>query len=525
LNVANLFRYHGKCLKIARGKVKGSETFTCPICDWRVKIPRDAARPKLEDLQQWAEELATLPFQPDEEDILERIIDKAQSFRDFLQQFINGNQICRTSEEMPTILFYLRKIEGAEVLLAYETNIFRQDVHKWQPIAPIAPPILEQSLSTRKPRPTKQQKMMKELGVQKIEDLPPHMRKQQAVKRRPTDPLVSNRPTPPSLQPAQMQVGSQSSNPNSSQLMRSDTPLGLPRQGSTGNAPNGTSSTFVDTNLAFSHHNFGTSASSSYASPHHTASPAMFSPTTSLPSTSGGLRESSSLLMGAGFGSSSGGGAGGAGAGGGGGGGVGAIVSGPGADSSPALFSPGYALGGDDDIRTGIVGTTLSSNGRGGGGGGGPPEADDGRGTVEEGPNLGSRSSQTTTVEMMFMEMMNEESDGEIDDVDDDDHVLAGDRRDMPDARGAAAVAAAATATGVGMLVDDDDNGNVLPLEQHPSQASEALEMIGGVGDGGVEVGGINGVMVDGDVDVDMDRGSHDHDQGAFDEFLNGGDA
>jgi endogenous inhibitor of DNA gyrase (YacG/DUF329 family) len=496
MKAAYIFRYHGKCLKIARGKVKGSETFTCPICDWRVKIPRDAARPKLEDLQQWAEELATLPFQPDEEDILERIIDKAQSFRDFLQQFINGNQICRTSEEMPTILFYLRKIEGAEVLLAYETNIFRQDVHKWQPIAPIAPPILEQSLSTRKPRPTKQQKMMKELGVQKIEDLPPHMRKQQAVKRKPTDPLVSNRPTPPSLQPAQ---GGQSSNP-SSQLMRSDTPLGLPRQGSTGNAPNGAPSTFVDTSLSFSHHNFGTSASSSYASPHRTASPAMFSPTTSLPSTSGGMRESSSLLMGAGFGS----GGGGAGVGGGGG----AIASGPGADSSPALFSPGYALGGDDDIRTGIVGATLSSNGRGGAG-----QA----GAAGEGPDLGSSSPQATNVEEMFMEMTNEDPDGRDDD---DDDVLAGDERDMSVAAGGAVNAAA----DVGMLVDDDDEhvSNLLPLEQHPSQASEALEMIGGVG---VEDGGVNGVgVVDGDVDVDMDRDANDHDQGAFDEFLNGGD-
>ena len=516
MNAAYMCRYHGKCLKIARGKVKGSETFTCPICDWRVKIPRDAARPKLEDLQQWAEELATLPFQPDEEDILERIIDKAQSFRDFLQQFINGNQICRTSEEMPTILFYLRKIEGAEVLLAYETNIFRQDVHKWQPIAPIAPPILEQSLSTRKPRPTKQQKMMKELGVQKIEDLPPHMRKQQAVKRKPTDPLVGNRPTPPSLQPAQMQGGGQSSNLNSSQLMRSDTPLGLPRQGSTGNAPNGSSSTFVDTSLSFSHHNFGTSVSSSYASPHHTASPAMFSPTTSLPSTSGGMRESSSLLMGTGFGS-------GGGPAGGGGGGGGAIVSGPGADSSPALFSPGYALGGDDDIRTGIVGATLSSNGRGGGGGGGQPGADDGRGTVD-GPDLGSSSPQATNVEEMFMEMTNEDPDGR----DDDDVVLADDEQDMPDVGGAGAVAAAA---GVAMVVDDDDDdgghaSNLVPLEQHPSQASEALEMIGGVGvgDAGVGVGGINGVVVDGDVDVDMDRDANDHDQGAFDEFLDGGD-
>ena len=44
--------------------------FTCPICDWRVKIPRDAARPKLEDLQAWQDELQDLPFQPEEEELL-----------------------------------------------------------------------------------------------------------------------------------------------------------------------------------------------------------------------------------------------------------------------------------------------------------------------------------------------------------------------------------------------------------------------------------------------------------------------
>jgi [histone H3]-trimethyl-L-lysine4 demethylase len=456
-------RYHGKCLKIARGKVKGSETFTCPICDWRVKIPRDAARPKLEDLQQWAEELAGLPFQPDEEDILERIIDKAQTFRDFLQQFINGNQICRTSEEMPTILFYLRKIEGAEVLLAYETNIFRQDVHKWQPIAPQAPPILEQSLSTRKPRPTKQQKMMKELGVEKIEDLPPHMRKQQAVKRKNTEPH-GGRPAPPALQPAQMQR--QGSGP-SSQIMRSDTPLGMPRQGSTGNAPNGSG---FDASLSFGN-GFGTSASSSYQSPHHTASPTMFSPTTSLPSNSG-MRDS---ILGSGFPGA-------------------AIASGPGADSSPALFSPRYGMGGDDDIRTGIMGTTSNGSGSAL-----HHDATASRSVASgnvEGGDMGS-SPHTTNVDEMFMQMTNEDPDR-------DEHAADPDGSPAPT---------------VGMLGDGGDGAEPLPpttLEHHTSQASEALEMISGVDDDGE--GSVRGDGVDGE-------DGEANDQGAFDEFLNGGDA
>jgi hypothetical protein len=145
-------------LKIARGKVKEDEKYTCPICDWRVKIPRDAARPKLEDLQQWQDEIAGLPFQPDEEDILDRIIDNAQNFRTLVAPFCNP--IMATSEEADTQRFYLRKIEGAEILLSYETNYFRQELHKWAPVAPEPPPVLEVSTSTRKPRPTQMSQLL-----------------------------------------------------------------------------------------------------------------------------------------------------------------------------------------------------------------------------------------------------------------------------------------------------------------------------------------------------------------------------
>lgn len=197
-----MIRYHGKCLKIARGKVKEFDKYTCPICDWRQKIPRDAARPKLEDLQDWQAEIAGLPFQPDEEEVLDSIVNQATSFRDFLHGF--SNAACTTTEEVPTLIFYLRKIEGAEVLLAYETNFFRQEIHKWAPVAPDAPPILEQSLSTRKPRPTKQQKIMAQMGVDRPEDLPEHLRIKHMPKRKSVDHPTSTpiAPRHPSLQPA-----------------------------------------------------------------------------------------------------------------------------------------------------------------------------------------------------------------------------------------------------------------------------------------------------------------------------------
>jgi histone demethylase JARID1 len=185
-------------LKIARGKVKDDEKYTCPICDWRVRIPRDAARPKLEDLQSWQDEIPNLPFQPEEEEILAKIIDNAQEFRNHVAPFCNP--VMATVEEVETQRFYLRKIEGAEILLAYETNFFRQELHKYSPVASEPPPILEASKSTRKPRPTKLQKLMQQHGVDDPEQLPQNLRtKPHTFKRKSSEPQSSR---PPTLQPA-----------------------------------------------------------------------------------------------------------------------------------------------------------------------------------------------------------------------------------------------------------------------------------------------------------------------------------
>jgi [histone H3]-trimethyl-L-lysine4 demethylase len=151
----------------------------------------------LEDLQAWQDEIPSLPFQPDEEEILAKIIDNAQEFRSHVSPFCNP--VMGTAEEAETQRFYLRKIEGAEILLAFETNFFRQELHKWSPVAPEAPPILEASKSTRKPRPTKLQKLMAQHGVNDPEQLPQNLKtKPHNFKRKSSEP--SGRPQP--LQPA-----------------------------------------------------------------------------------------------------------------------------------------------------------------------------------------------------------------------------------------------------------------------------------------------------------------------------------
>lgn len=162
--------YHGKCLKIARGKVKEDDKYTCPICDWRVKIPRDAARPDLESLINLYNEIPSLPFQPDEELILADIIQGALDFRNKIAMYLDP-ELTSESDAIKQ-RFYLRKIEGAEILLTRETNCFRQVLHKRFPVAPDPPPLIEESKSTRKPRPTKLQKIMAQYQVDDPDDLP-----------------------------------------------------------------------------------------------------------------------------------------------------------------------------------------------------------------------------------------------------------------------------------------------------------------------------------------------------------------
>ncbi|OAP54102.1 hypothetical protein AYL99_11637 [Fonsecaea erecta] len=81
--------------------------------------------------------------------VARRIMDKAQALREFLMRYTTGSQFCRTIDEMPEILFYRRKIEGAEALLAYETNVLQQELHKWQLIAPEPPPVLDTTCADR----------------------------------------------------------------------------------------------------------------------------------------------------------------------------------------------------------------------------------------------------------------------------------------------------------------------------------------------------------------------------------------
>ncbi|CCH44977.1 hypothetical protein BN7_4555 [Wickerhamomyces ciferrii] len=147
--------YHCRCLKFGRGKSKNLDHYICPICDYRLEIPREYNCPKLEDLEIIVEEGAFLEVAPDELNLVKSIMVDALNFRNFLKNEFKWDE--STGEIIETdilkIKYYHRKLEGASVLLINEYNQLRQLIHKLDPICSIAPPIIESSNKTRKRRP------------------------------------------------------------------------------------------------------------------------------------------------------------------------------------------------------------------------------------------------------------------------------------------------------------------------------------------------------------------------------------
>jgi hypothetical protein len=89
-----LSRHHCKCLKTAPSKIKHVDNYSCPICDSRVKILRDAARPKLENLQDWAEEIYDTDLD------LKRSQNCGLVESDFVVAWVNDNGGCRRLPEV-----------------------------------------------------------------------------------------------------------------------------------------------------------------------------------------------------------------------------------------------------------------------------------------------------------------------------------------------------------------------------------------------------------------------------------------
>ena len=140
-----------KCLKINKKKFDQNEGWDCPICDWRKEIPRSSTRPSLPELKDWVQAAETLPFRPDELSIVSKNVALAEAWVASIQPIIQSGQTLSIEK----CRFYLRKIEGAEVFLPNEYNLFRRAAHSLAPLTSTPPPLVAESKAVKKPRTKK----------------------------------------------------------------------------------------------------------------------------------------------------------------------------------------------------------------------------------------------------------------------------------------------------------------------------------------------------------------------------------
>lgn len=148
--------YHCKCLKFGRGKSKKVDNYICPICDYRIVIPREYNSPKVEELRTIIDEGSFLELAPDELYLVKAIYQDAANFQHFLSRELNWVDGKIVEDDVGKVKFYLRKLSGATVLLSNEYNQLRQLAHKLDPICEVPPPIIENSTKTARKRARKQ---------------------------------------------------------------------------------------------------------------------------------------------------------------------------------------------------------------------------------------------------------------------------------------------------------------------------------------------------------------------------------
>ncbi|KAA8910368.1 hypothetical protein TRICI_004166 [Trichomonascus ciferrii] len=140
--------YHGKCLKLNRHNTDILH-FTCPICDWRLNIPRDGLRPKLKELDEWVKQAKTLPFCPEEFPVLEHMVKQGKEFKKYIRSHIDLN--APSTLPVGDLKFYLCKLTGGELLFLEEINYLRSEIHRLDHVASDPPPpILDISLPATK---------------------------------------------------------------------------------------------------------------------------------------------------------------------------------------------------------------------------------------------------------------------------------------------------------------------------------------------------------------------------------------
>ncbi|AOW02966.1 hypothetical protein LXG23DRAFT_22588 [Yarrowia lipolytica] len=137
--------YHSKCLKNAGVKTRSQEEFICHICDSHVPTQWKDYKPSLEEIEEVFQQSHWLPLQCPEVVLLQHVIQKASEVQEKLQTQVIRGQAADTSDiPADEARYYLRRLEGLELVIPKMVDYFRQVIWTKDPVGSKPPtPALE----------------------------------------------------------------------------------------------------------------------------------------------------------------------------------------------------------------------------------------------------------------------------------------------------------------------------------------------------------------------------------------------
>lgn len=149
--------YHSKCLKSVGLRTKSYESFICHVCDHHLETHWETYRPTLTELDVVFQQSHWLPLQCDELPVLQAIIHLVSEFENMMDdKVIKGVTPEDSKISADEARFYLRKLEGLELVLPSATNFFRQVIWNKDPVGDKPPPTAEETVlksRTKKGKP------------------------------------------------------------------------------------------------------------------------------------------------------------------------------------------------------------------------------------------------------------------------------------------------------------------------------------------------------------------------------------
>ncbi|KAF9576363.1 hypothetical protein EC968_009337 [Mortierella alpina] len=118
--------YHGTCVRLTKREASAKSNYICPVCNLSLVIRRDRPRPTLDMVASCFEDGIGLRFFTPEVLVLGAIVDMAKAFQNRVDRFLEQDPI--TTDHIPQVKAFLRKIEGMDVELTAQRDALRSHI-------------------------------------------------------------------------------------------------------------------------------------------------------------------------------------------------------------------------------------------------------------------------------------------------------------------------------------------------------------------------------------------------------------